>query len=471
MKARIRIGLAVAALLVAVPLGLSAGVAAAGGAIVGAGHVDAIAGSYLVVYKTDARAGVDLAAADPAIEVAHTYRTALRGFSATMDERQARRLAAHPDVAFVEQNRTVQLTVARPTHTVHDVRPAGTPLPVPPMGRGVTAYVIDTGIRTTHTMFGTRARWGTNTTGDGIGSDCHGHGTHVAGIVGGSNLPGRWSAWNVSLVAVKVLGCTGSGTLAGITAGVDWVTAHRTGPSIANMSLGAARSSTVDQAVRNSIASGVTYVVAAGNSGADACYSSPAAVTQAITVGAAHDSKLRAWFSNYGVCLDVFAPGVGITSAWHTSTTAMAVLSGTSMAAPSVAAHAAVYLSANLGATPAQVTAAVLSAAEANVVVDPGPGSPNRYRASATSPPPAPPTAASLGCESFDARINCSATATGTVTDIWWFVNNSPASSGRYWLSFGCASNTTVTIMVRFGNPGGVGQRSTSVRCSTGPPV
>jgi len=469
MMVRRIVSCAAAVLMVALPLSLAGASASAEGTILGAGHPDAISDSYLVVYKPDARRGLDLEA-DRAVSVTHTYETALHGFSATMDERQARTLAAHPDVAFLEQNRTVRLTATRPVHDVRGVRPAGPAIPVPPMGRGVTSYVIDTGILTTHSLFGTRASWGTNTTGDGINADCNGHGTHVAGIVGGS-LPDRWTAWNTSLVAVKVLDCTGSGTLAGVAAGVDWVTAHRNGPSVANMSLGSPNSAAVDQAVRNSIASGVTYVVAAGNSNANACLFSPAAVTQAITVGAAHDSKRRAWFSNYGTCLDAFAPGVGVRSAWNTGPTATKTLSGTSMAAPSVAARAAMYVSSNLVATPAQVAAQLMSVAEVGQVVDPGPGSPNRFLGSLTSPPPAPPTVSLLECESYNRQVVCGTSASGVVTDIWWFWNGAPATSGQYSFIGGCSPGANITIRVMVGSPGGAGERSQGVRCSSGPPV
>jgi subtilisin family serine protease len=205
----------------------------------------------------------------------------------------------------------------------------------------------------------------------GRGNDCNGHGTHVAGTVGGTNYG---VAKQVTLVPVRVLNCLGLGTTADVIAGVDWVTANAVKPAVANMSLGGGASEALDAAVAASVASGVTYAVAAGNDDADACESSPAAEPTAITVAASAVDDSRASFSNWGACVDVFAPGVDIESAFLLGLTTS--FSGTSMAAPHVAGAAAIYLSANPGAAPAQVGQALTAAATPGVIADPK-GSPN----------------------------------------------------------------------------------------------
>ncbi|WP_229401416.1 S8 family peptidase [Micromonospora okii] len=367
--------------------------AAAAGRLVGVDGPDAVADSYLVVFDEDTprggRAGVraltDRLAAEHDVRVEHTYEHALRGFAATMSRATARRIAAEADVSYVEQNRVVRALGTQPSPPSWGLdRIDQRDLPLdgsytyPTTAAAVRVYVIDTGVRTTHTTFGGRATWGVNTTGDGTDTDCNGHGTHVAGTIGGSQYG---VAKGVSLVAVKVLGCGGNGTLAGVTAGVDWVTGHHTAgvPAVANMSLGAAGSDTsLENAVRNSIADGVVYALASGNSNSDACNFTPARVGEALTVNATTSGDARASFSNWGGCTDVFAPGDGIVSASNGSDTATATLSGTSMAAPHVAGAAALVLDGNPGFTPSQVASALLDAATLNKVGNPGSGSPNR---------------------------------------------------------------------------------------------
>jgi hypothetical protein len=255
----------------------------------------------------------------------------------------------------------------------------------------VHAYIIDTGIRFTHTTFGGRAVSGRDTVdNDNDATDCNGHGTHVAGTVGGSQYG---VAKGVALVGVRVLDCNGSGTTAGVVAGVDWVTANAIKPAVANMSLGGGLDTTLDNAVAGSIASGVTYGIAAGNSNANACNFSPARVPAAITVGATDINDNRASFSNFGTCVDIFAPGVNITSSWLTSDTATNTISGTSMATPHVVGVAALIASANPSFTPQQVRDRMVADATTGVVVNPGTGSPNRllFVNNGTAPPP-PPT-------------------------------------------------------------------------------
>ncbi len=217
---------------------------------------------------------------------------------------------------------------------------------------------------------------GADFVGDGQGTnDCNGHGTHVAGTTGGTTYG---VAKQVTLHAVRVLNCQGSGSNAGVIAGVDWVTANSPSPAVANMSLGGGASSALDSAVNNSINSGVSYAIAAGNSNANACNYSPARVAAANTVGSTTSTDARSSFSNYGTCLDIFAPGSSITSAWSTSNTATNTISGTSMASPHVAGAIALYLQTNPGASPATVTQALVTNSTPNKVTSPGTGSPNR---------------------------------------------------------------------------------------------
>jgi aqualysin 1 len=250
-------------------------------------------------------------------------------------------------------------------------------------GSGVNVYIIDTGIRRTHTQFGGRAFIGFDAIGDGQNTnDCHGHGTHVSGTVGGSTYG---VAKAVRLFAVRVLGCSGSGSNSNVIAGVDWVKQNHISPAVANMSLGGGISTALDTAVRNSIASGVTYSIAAGNSNTNAANSSPARVTEAITVGSSTRTDARSWFSNFGSVVDIFAPGSGILSSYNTSNTATATLSGTSMAAPHVAGVAARILQSNPGASPATVRNQIVNTATLNRVSGIPAGTANRllFRSSA----------------------------------------------------------------------------------------
>ena len=240
-------------------------------------------------------------------------------------------------------------------------------------GAGVTAYIIDTGIRLSHGEFGGRAVSGFDAVDGGSADDCHGHGTHVAGTVGGSTYG---VAKGVSLVAVRVLNCSGSGSTSGVIAGIDWVTAnHTSGAAVANMSLGGSASTALDNAVRNSIADGVSYAIAAGNGNfvgiaQDACKYSPARVGEAMTIGATGQNDRKASWSNYGKCVDFFAPGVGVTSAWSTNDGATNTISGTSMATPHAAGVAALYLQSNPGASPPTVRDALYANTSKGVVTN-----------------------------------------------------------------------------------------------------
>jgi len=387
------------AAVTAMVLAGTAAPAAATGQILGADNPNAIPNSYIVVFKESAASSATALTRTLAstydVKVEYTYSHALHGFAGTMSQNAARRLAARSEVAYVEQNGTVHVQDTQPNPPSWgldriDQRdlPLDNSYTYPNTAANVRAYVIDTGIRTTHTDFGGRAVWGTNTTGDGNNTDCNGHGTHVAGTLGGTRYG---VAKSVTLVAVKVLNCAGSGSFAGVAAGVDWVTGnHTSGPAVANMSLGGAGSNTtVENAVRNSIADGVVYAIASGNSNSDACNFTPARVAEAITVNASTRTDARASFSNWGTCTDIFAPGDEITSAWHTSDTATNTLRGTSMAAPHVAGAAALILSSAPNLTPAQVASTMFNNATLNKITDPGPGSPNRllYVGTGSQPP------------------------------------------------------------------------------------
>jgi subtilisin family serine protease len=375
------------------------GVAAAEGDVLGAERADAVPGSYVVALNDSASPRSASASAASSLvdkyggQVRETWQHALNGFHATMSSAQARRLAADPRVAFVQADLPISIDATQanpPSWGIDRIDQRDLPLDAAynygTTASNVRAYIIDTGIRTTHSDFGGRATWGTNTV-DTNNTDCNGHGTHVSGTVGGT---AHGVAKGVQLIAVKVLNCSGSGTTAGVVSGVDWVTRNAVKPAVANMSLGGGVDSALDTAVRNSIAAGVTFAVASGNSNANACNYSPARVAEALSVNASTRTDGRASFSNFGTCTDVFAPGEGITSAWNTNDTATNTISGTSMASPHVAGAAALYLANNPTATPPTVNAAIVAAATSDKITSPGTGSPNKLLFTGTATPGGP---------------------------------------------------------------------------------
>ena len=313
-------------------------------------------------------------------KVKHVYQHALNGFSVEMSEKEAEALSQDYRVAYVEEDGMMYATATQtnPPWGLDRIdqrnRPLSGTYTYNWTGSGVRVYVIDTGIRTSHTQFGGRASNVFDAFG-GNGVDCNGHGTHVSGTVGGSTYGVAKSAL---LRGVRVLDCNGSGSTSGVIAGVDWVTSNHISPAVANMSLGGGASTALDNAVNNLSNSGVAIAVAAGNSNANACNSSPARAANAITVGSTTSTDARSSFSNFGTCLDVFAPGSSILSSWFSSDTATATLSGTSMASPHVAGVAALYKQANPSASSTTIRNAIVNNATANVITNVGTGSPNR---------------------------------------------------------------------------------------------
>jgi subtilisin family serine protease len=334
-----------------------------------------IPGEYIVVLNEGADVSEEARAArGQGGEVVAEWATALRGYAVRGGPNLILALRADPNVQYVEQVQEYTTQVDQPNATwgidrIDQEDGTDGKYSYTSTGSGVTAYIIDTGILTSHNEFGGRASWGETTVG-GQDTDCNGHGTHVAGTVGGATYG---VAKGVTLKAVKVLNCAGSGSTTSVVSGIDWVVGdHGTGKAVANMSLGGGASSAIDAAVGRGISDGVVFVVAAGNSSANACNYSPARVSAAITVGATTSSDARASYSNFGTCVDIFAPGSGITSAWKNSNTATKTISGTSMASPHVAGAVARYLSTNSSASQ------LLSDATLGQVTNPGSGSPNR---------------------------------------------------------------------------------------------
>ncbi|MES3000540.1 MAG: S8 family peptidase [Pseudomonadota bacterium] len=389
-----------------------------------------IPGRYIVVFKDD------VADADEETEKAvrrargrkhHAYSKAFKGFAASMSDDAVQDLRWNPNVAFIEQDQTVSLSQTENSATWgldridQADRPLDTIYHYERTGLGVYAFIIDTGIRATHNEFAGRMVTGYDAVEDGNGTnDCDGHGTHVAGTVGGTT----WGvAKQVQLVPVRVLDCNGSGSWSDVIAGLDFAANSTLRPAVANLSLGGGASAAVNAAVANAVAKGVVVVVAAGNDNSSACKFSPASEPSAITVGATTSSDARASYSNYGTCVDIFAPGSSITSAWNTSNTATNIISGTSMATPHVAGAAALVLQGSPTSSPAAVATLLMAQATTNRLTSLGTGSPNRLLYSLTAGAPVEAPVAAVAVKSLSSRTSrqgtsWSASVTVTVRNV-----------------------------------------------------
>ncbi len=343
-----------------------------------------IAGRYIVGFRNSV---VDVDVEARRLELRHrgmlrmTYKSALKGMTMTMSAAAADSLRNEPNVAFVEQDRmsstaTIQTGAAWGIdRTDQRALPLNTTYSYSADGSGVTVYILDSGINFTHTDFGGRASTGTDImTPGGSAADCHGHGSTVSGVVGGTTYG---VAKKVKLVAVRVVDCNGNSANSTTIAGIDWVTSHRVLPAVANLSLQNVYSAALNQSIANAVAAGVTFVVAAGNSSADACSASPSSAPSAIVVGATDISDAFASFSNYGSCVTMLAPGVNIPGPTIGSTTATKTWSGTSFSSPHVAGLAALYLQTHPTATPAQVRSFLLSSATPSAISSVPSGTPN----------------------------------------------------------------------------------------------
>jgi subtilisin family serine protease len=432
---------------------------------------NAVAGRYIVTLKPAALAATKVSALARELtgrfggQTRHVYDSALAGFSANMSVAQAQRLAADTAVASVEQVQRIGVldTQNNPPNWGDDrIDQRNLPLnqsftyPANP-GQGVTVYVLDTGLNASHTEFTGRVKQGTDMVdNDSTPQDCHGHGTHVAGTAVGTTYG---IAKKASLVSVRVLNCQGSGTNDDLIAGINWVRTNAQKPAVVNYSIGCGSpctSQAMDTAVTNLINSGVQFVQAAGNSSDNACSYSPQAVAAAITVGNSTSTDARNSSSNYGSCLDLFAPGTSIVSASYSSNTGSATMTGTSMASPHVAGAAAAYLGANPNATPAQVRNALVDNGTTGKITSAGSGSPNvlLYTGFIGGTTPGNPTVTNPGNRSsaVGQAVDVTVQGSGGTTPYSWSASGLPAglsvgaTTGRITGSATAAGTSNVTV-------------------------
>lgn len=420
-------------------------------------------GNYIVAFRGDERDPAELARTLVAANggtITHVYRVAIRGFAVVgLSDAAAAAMRNNPRVTLVEPNGVVTI--------------AGTQSPTPSWGldridaasglsnsytypndaTGVTAYIVDTGINSTSGDFTGRLTLGPNFDDGTTSEDCNGHGTHVAGTVGGTVYG---VAKKVSVVAVRVLNCLGNGTDAAVIAGLDWVAQNHAALSVVNLSLSGSYSASLNQAAAGTTAAGVVVVAAAGNNSRDACVYSPGGEPSAITVGAIAQFDQWASYSNFGTCVDINAPGSGITSDWIGASDATNTLNGTSMAAPHVAGAAAMYLSANPAATPTQVTAALAAGATVGVISAVPSGTPNRllYVGFITTGGGGAPPDATFGAPACNGGFTCAFTATATgLTYSWSFGDGGSGNTRTVTHTFPKKGGSyTVTLLVSNGS-------------------
>ena len=452
-----------------------------------------IEGRYIVVLKESAAslahensrvpkvaAAARALAATHGAQVVRSYEHVLRGFAANANDKALARLLADPRVEYVEEDGLVSIKATQASATWGLDRIDQRDLPLSGTytydtdALSTHSYIIDTGVLASHSQFTGRIGDGFTSISDGNGtSDCNGHGTHVAGTVGGTT---HGVAKGTTIHPVRVLDCGGSGSWSGVIAGMDWVRVNHVSPAVANMSLGGGASSSIDTAVANLTNAGVVVVVAAGNNTADACNYSPARASSAITVGSTVNNDSRSSFSNFGSCLDIFAPGSSITSAWNTSATATHTISGTSMASPHVAGAAALYLAVNPTASVSQVTTALINASTPDKVTSAGTGSPNRllyslFSSGGGSPPVITyfncPDMGNSGGGTFWCEVDFTSATTATVA---WKNPAGTVKSTKKVYRGTCTAGQTLNFTATVSNASGtVSENSGNFSCPTGP--